>query len=76
MTCPVKYGWIVPGLLVRYESAPGYVYLGVVDEHPRLLGEGAWVVRLRDMDARYRRMRGRDHAVAASCDVLSPATGI
>lgn len=67
------FDWIKDGVRVMYQVSPGpqYAYAGVVDGEPRLLGEHTWVVRLREMDPRYRD-GARSTVPAAACCALSP----
>lgn len=41
------------GTAVSYQSSPGYHFNGVVDGEPWQLGDGMWVVNLRDMEPAY-----------------------
>jgi hypothetical protein len=65
--------WIRDGALCWYQSSPGvdYRFAGVVDGRPRLLGGHTWVVKLRDMEFRYRNGE-RKTVPAAACDALAP----
>lgn len=70
---PRDHAWIKDGVAVWYAVSPGlnYTFAGVVDGEPRLLGEHTWVVRLREMEPRYRD-GARSTVPAAACFALSP----
>lgn len=63
--------WIRDGVPVIYNSSPGpeHEYAGTVDGQPWLLGEHTWVVRLRDMESRYRNGE-RSTVSAAACSSI------
>jgi hypothetical protein len=66
--------WIRDGAAILYRAspAPGWTFRGVVDGEPWLLSGHTWVVRLREMEKRYRN-GARSTVSAAACDVLSRA---
>lgn len=67
-------GFVRPGDLVWYEAAPGKRFAAVVDELPRELGSGQWVVRLRELDAAYTAQHPAKHTTvpAAATWCLEP----